>query len=215
MPGFSRVSCRAVARTGKAADRASGRKRIGPPWACDEHLAQGGQASKGAKPREVLGLTASCWVVGACFKRRVTPLGARLCRACAATLYVLARCCIDEDDDPQAARQQPAAVAALAQRCFVPVTVVLELEWVTRGFYELPRPDLSRVLRALARITHVALEDRDAVLAAVEAFDDGLDFAGALHLARSRRASGFATFDRRLANRAKGLATLPPVTLLA
>ena len=68
---------------------------------------------------------------------------------------------------------------------------------------------------ALAGITHVALEDRDAVLAAVEAFDKGFDFADALHLARSRRASGFATFDRRLANRAKGLALLPPVELLA
>uniref|UniRef100_UPI00345D48BD PIN domain-containing protein n=1 Tax=Thiomonas sp. TaxID=2047785 RepID=UPI00345D48BD len=75
---------------------------------------------------------------------------------------VLARFFIDDDDDPQAARQRPAAVAALAERCFVPVTVVLELEWVMRGFYELPRPDISRVLRALAGITHVALEDRDA-----------------------------------------------------
>lgn len=128
---------------------------------------------------------------------------------------MLARFFIDDDDDPQAARQRPAAVAALAERCFVPVTVVLELEWVMRGFYELPRPDISRVLRARAGITHVALEDRDAVLAAVEAFDHGLDFADALHLARSRRASGFATFDRRLASRAKEFAMLPPVELLA
>ena len=128
---------------------------------------------------------------------------------------VLARFFIDDDDDPQAARQRPAAVAALAERCFVSVTVLLELEWVMRGFYELPRPDVSRVLWALAGIAHVTLEDRDAVLAALEAFDKGLDFADALHLARSRRASGFATFDRRLAKRAKGLALGTPVELLA
>jgi predicted nucleic-acid-binding protein len=84
-----------------------------------------------------------------------------------------------------------------------------------RGFYELPRRDISRVLRALASIEHITLEDRDAVLVAVDGFDKGLDFADALHLARSSRASGFATFDQRLARRAKRLALAPPVTLLA
>jgi len=49
---------------------------------------------------------------------------------------------------------------------------------------------------------------------AVDAFDKGLDFAEALHIARSSRASGFATFDRRLAKRAKGLALALPVELL-
>ena len=37
-----------------------------------------------------------------------------------------------------------------------------------RGFYELPTRDISRVLRALAGIEHITLEDRDAVLVAVE-----------------------------------------------
>ena len=128
---------------------------------------------------------------------------------------VLARFFADDADDAQAAKQRPAAVAALSERSFISVTVLLELEWVLRGFYELPLRDISRVLRALAGIEHVTLEDRDAVLAAVDAFDKGLDFADALHLARSSRASGFATFDRRLATRAKGLALTPPVELLA
>jgi len=48
----------------------------------------------------------------------------------------------------------------------------------------------------------------------VEAFDKGLDFADALHLARSARASGFATFDQRLARRAGRLGLSPPVVLL-
>jgi predicted nucleic-acid-binding protein len=129
---------------------------------------------------------------------------------------VLARFFVDDTDDAQAAEQRPAAVAALAERSFVSVTVLLELEWVMRGFYELPTErDISRVLRALASIEHITLEDRDAVLVAVDAFDKGLDFADALHLARSSRASGFATFDQRLAKRARGLALTPPVELLA
>jgi len=127
---------------------------------------------------------------------------------------VLARFFVDDADDARAAKQRPAAVAALAERSFVSVTVLLELEWVMRGFYELPTRDISRVLRALASIEHVTFEDRHAVLAAVDAFDKGVDFADALHLARSSRASGFATFDQRLAKRAKGLALAPPVELL-
>ena len=83
-----------------------------------------------------------------------------------------------------------------------------------RGFYALPRTGIARAMRALAGIEHVTLEDRDAVLVAVDGFDKGLDFADALHLARSARASGFATFDQRLAKRAKALALAPPVGLL-
>ena len=128
---------------------------------------------------------------------------------------VLARFFVDDADDAQAARQRPAAVAALSERSFVSVTVLLEFEWVMRGFYELPTRNISRVLRALASLQHITLEDRDAVLVALDSFDKGLNFADALHLARSLRASGFLTFDRRLARRAKSLALAPPVVLLA
>ena len=128
---------------------------------------------------------------------------------------VLARFFVDDADDVQAAKQRPAAVATLSERSFVSVTVLLELEWVMRGFYELPTRDVSRVLRALASLQHVTLEDRDAVLMALGSFDKGLDFADALHLARSSRASGFVTFDQRLAKRAKSLALAPPVELQA
>ena len=127
---------------------------------------------------------------------------------------VLARFFVDDADDAQAVKQRPAAIAALSERSFVSVTVLLELEWVLRGFYELPTRDIAGVLRALASIRHITLEDRDAVLMAVEAFDKGIDFADALHVARSSRASEFATFDRRLARRAAALALAPPVTLL-
>ena len=127
---------------------------------------------------------------------------------------VLARFFVDDADDAQAAKQRPAAVAALSERGLVTVTVLLELEWVMRGFYQLPASDISRVLRALASIQHVTLEDRDAVLVAVDGFDKGLDFADALHLARSSRASAFATFDQGLAKQAKALVLAPPVELL-
>lgn len=124
---------------------------------------------------------------------------------------VLARFFVEDPDDPQAAAQRPAAVAALSARAFVPVTVLLEFEWVLRGFYRLPRRQVLAVLRALAGIEHVTLEDRAAVHAALDAFEQGMDFADALHLGRSSRATAFLTFDRRLARKARALALAPPV----
>lgn len=127
---------------------------------------------------------------------------------------VLARFFVDDPDDAQAALQRPAAVAALSKRAFITVTVLLEFEWVMRGFYALPRADIERVLRALLGMGHVTVEDRAAVLDALDLFGAGMDLADALHLARSRRAVAFATFDRRLARRAAAFDDAPRVELL-
>ena len=127
---------------------------------------------------------------------------------------VLARFFIADPDDAQAASQHPAAAEAVAARSFVAVTVLLEFEWVMRGFYALPRRDIARVLRALAGIDHVTLEARSSVLAALDAFDAGFDFADALHIACSTRAATFATFDRDLAKKARRMKLSPRVELL-
>lgn len=115
----------------------------------------------------------------------------------------------------QTAKQRPAAIAALSERVYVSVTVLMEFEWVMRGFYAFVRRDTAKVLRALAGIEHITLEDRPSVLAAIEGLEKGLDFADALHLARSSRATAFLTFDRRLAIRALKFGLLPPVELLS
>jgi predicted nucleic-acid-binding protein len=127
---------------------------------------------------------------------------------------VLARFFVDDPDDSQAIKQRPAAVAALSERGYVSVTVLLEFEWVMRGFYELSRGDIARVLLALASIEHISVEDRGAVLSAIDAFKQGLDFADALHLARASQASSFVTFDRGLAKRAAGFVGTPAIELL-
>jgi predicted nucleic-acid-binding protein len=128
---------------------------------------------------------------------------------------ILARFFINDPDDAEAVRQRPSAVAALSERAFVSVTVLLEFEWVMRGFYGFARSDVARAIHALASMEQVSIEDRGAVLVALDAFIQGLDFADALHLARSSRASAFLTFDRRLAKRANRLTMTPPVELLA
>lgn len=127
---------------------------------------------------------------------------------------VLCRFFVNDAEDPEALRQRPAAVAALSQRAFVPATVMLELEWVLRGFYLLPRKQIVRVFDALVGIEHVTVEDRPAVLAAIDGYRGGLDFADAMHLARSARCTALATFDRRLVRRAGRLGAQPAVELL-
>lgn len=106
-------------------------------------------------------------------------------------------------DDPEAARERPAAVSAMSEPAFIPVTVTLEFEWLLRGFYEFPRDEILRIFRALAGLEHIHIEDRAITLAALDAYSDGFDFADALHVARSSQATAFRTFDKRLAKAAK------------
>jgi predicted nucleic-acid-binding protein len=128
---------------------------------------------------------------------------------------VLARFFVDDPDDEEALAQRPAAVAVMSDRVFVGLTVLLEFEWVLRGFYGFGRGDVSRVMRALCELPTALVEDREAVLAAIESHARGVDFADALHLARASRCEALATFDKRLAKRATVLGLLPKCELPA
>ena len=94
-------------------------------------------------------------------------------------------------------------------------SVVLELEWMLRGYYKSPGTDLLTVLRQLFSLPNVVLEDRMPVDLAVNALDDGLDFADALHQASSLQCASLATLDdREFARRAALRGWSPPVWLL-
>jgi predicted nucleic-acid-binding protein len=102
------------------------------------------------------------------------------------------------DDPTQAARAQ----ALLSKhRVYVPVTVMLELEWVLRSRYGFSPAVLARALAKIAALENVVLGEQQAVLAAVENFRRGWDFADALHHALSAGCDGFATFDSTLVKR--------------
>ena len=98
---------------------------------------------------------------------------------------------------------------------FVSKTVVLELEWVLRGYYKSPPEDVLAVLSHLLAMPNLEVEDRVAVELAATALGDGFDFADALHHASSRHCSSMATFDdKKLARRASAKGWKPPVKLL-
>jgi len=129
---------------------------------------------------------------------------------------LLARFYVDDPSDPEAARQRPIARRLVLESTalFVPLTVVLELEWVMRGFYQTGPDAFQNVVTHLLGLPQVTVERWEAVEAAVDMHRHGLDFADALHWSLSRGCSAFATFDdRRFTRRAKRLGLTPPVAV--
>lgn len=95
-------------------------------------------------------------------------------------------------------------------------TVILELEWVMRGYYDFEPNEVLSVMRHLLRVAHITIKDRVTVKQALAGCEAGLDFADALHHASYRPCAGMATFDdRRFSRRAKKLGLVPNVVVLA
>ena len=130
---------------------------------------------------------------------------------------VLARFYVLDEADRESGPQHALAVAALGKpgKFFVPKTVMLEFEWLLRGFYGYARADILRVFDQLANLPMVHIEDSDVVATAIAAYREGLDFADALHLASSAQCAKLMTFDDRgFARRAKRMKLKPDVVLL-
>ena len=129
---------------------------------------------------------------------------------------VLARFYCDDPDDPEAARQRPVARRLMLESSavFVPLTVVLEFEWVMRGFYEADTESFFIAIEHLLGMPHVTVERWEAVKGALDLHRRGLDFADALHWASSRTCQRFVSFDdRRFVRRARRLELVPEVAL--
>lgn len=129
---------------------------------------------------------------------------------------VLARYYVDDRADAEAQRQRLAARRLIesGQPLMVCKTVILELEWVLRGYYGFEPAEVTAVLRHLAATTHVIFEDREVVERALSNADAGIDFADALHHASYKTCTSVATFDnRKFARRAKKLGLAPAVLL--
>ena len=114
------------------------------------------------------------------------------------------------NDDPAQAEQAAALIDANAAY-FVPITVALELEWVLRGAYKLPREAVISAFEGLLAIRHLHLEQEELVRRALEWHRQGMDFADALHLARSEGCGALISFDRHLARVAGQLNLQPTV----
>lgn len=131
---------------------------------------------------------------------------------------VLARYYIDDAGDAEARRQREAARRLIesGQPLAVCKTVVLELEWVMRGYYGFTQREVATVLWHLLGLHHVTVEDRAVVEQALSNCDAGIDLADALHHASYQACDSIATFDdRKFARRARKLGMAPSVMTLS
>lgn len=111
---------------------------------------------------------------------------------------VLVRAVVN-DDTAQSAR----AIALLTEaEVFIPVTVILELEWVLRSRYAFAPKVVAQAIAKITALGNVVVGEREAVLSAASRAAQGWDFADALHVALSQGCDDFTTLDAELVKRA-------------
>jgi len=114
------------------------------------------------------------------------------------------------NDDPVQARQS-AALIDTGNALFVPLTVMLELEWVLRGAYALGKLEILRSFEALLSVRNINFERQADIQLALQYYQLGFDFADALHHAGTTGCKALATFDQKFKNLATKAKLKPPV----
>lgn len=110
----------------------------------------------------------------------------------------------DDPDQANAARR-----VIEAGEVFLPLTVMLESEWVLRSGYGFAPDEIAGAFAGLAGLPGITVEEPRQLATAIEWMRAGMDFADALHLAKSADCEVFLSFDRKLANAAQGLSPVP------
>lgn len=129
---------------------------------------------------------------------------------------ILARYYIQDDSDTEAQKQRIAARHLIEsnESLMVCKTVILELEWVMRGYYGFERTEIASVFRHLLALPQVTIEDRITVEHALANYDLGLDFADALHHASYHNCVEMASFDhKKFVRRATRLGLMPHTSI--
>jgi predicted nucleic-acid-binding protein len=108
---------------------------------------------------------------------------------------------LTRDHGPQ---YQAARAIMEAGRVFIPESVLLETEWVLRGIYKLPLPEIRRALQGIVGLKNVTLADPEKIARILDWHEAGMDFADAFHLANSGHLESLKTFDKDFVKRAKG-----------
>ncbi len=90
----------------------------------------------------------------------------------------------------------------LGEAVLLPLTVIMESEWVLRSRYGLDRMTIATALTALLDTAGVSVADEADVRYAMARFREGADLPDMLHLISAKGAERFVTFDRKLARSA-------------
>ncbi len=102
--------------------------------------------------------------------------------------------------------QYKASVALFSTaQIFVPVTVLLETEWVLRAAFGLSPADIGDAFKRVLGLPNVAVTDGPRLSQAIAWHQQGVDFADALHLALCQGHETLKTFDTAFIKQAKAL----------
>jgi predicted nucleic-acid-binding protein len=107
---------------------------------------------------------------------------------------------LTNDDADQGARVRQLLAR---EQVFVPLTVLLEAEWVLRAVYDFAAAEVVTALLGFAGLPGVVVENAATAACALDWAAHGMDFADALHLAAAGSHDGFVSFDRMLARAAR------------
>jgi predicted nucleic-acid-binding protein len=127
---------------------------------------------------------------------------------------ILARYYIEDAGDSESLKQRLLAqkIIEAGTPLMVCKTVMLEFEWVMRGYYQFSVQAIASVFNHLLALEHVYIEDKLHIQTALHLYVAGLDFADALHHASYQSCTQMLSFDdRRFACKVKKMALLPPV----
>jgi predicted nucleic-acid-binding protein len=114
-------------------------------------------------------------------------------------------------------RQTALATRFIADnQCHVLKTVLLELVWVlsSSSGYNLSQNVVTERLRHILGLPTIDTEDAVQVAQAICWYENGMDFADALHLASTCEVNGFATMDGRMSRKASQIAAMHNVLLV-
>jgi predicted nucleic-acid-binding protein len=127
---------------------------------------------------------------------------------------ILARYYIQDESDSEAEKQHKLALKLIesGKPLMVCKTVILEFEWIMRGYYQFTSSDVGAVFQHLLSLEHIIIEDHTSIKQAIASFELGFDFADALHHASYKNCTSIASFDdKSFARRAKRNGLMPSV----
>lgn len=99
--------------------------------------------------------------------------------------------------DDQAQFEKATALFS-TENIIITASVILECEWVLRYAYQFKQPEITTAFQSLFGLPNVRLEEPLVISNAIDWHQNGMDFADALHLAQSKDAEAFVTFDKKL-----------------
>jgi len=119
---------------------------------------------------------------------------------------ILARFYVDDPGDPEAAEQRPIAydVIAKSPSLFVPLTVILELEWVLRAFYRFDVKRVTKVMEHLLGLANINVEEAVRVSRALTLLGEGAYPRGQTRIRASSSAAGAPLLSRKLMHLGQG-----------